>query len=188
MFSQVSWYLILFDNCLLNGRKFKNNQCNFMCLCRGKKCSFSSFFFEQNQLSYHALISEGGKNNKYKNAYLFLEESYSGKNSFKHCLMDMISPLQLWTHSINDTCIKLIHENRKGMEAMSKLVSGSREGMTGYSQMNMTDAFHNFNEQGLKKTRDIDLHSDKIDWNSRFLLKHESSGLQRAAGVHISDI
>lgn len=48
---------------------------------------------------------------------------------------------------MHDTCIKLIHENRKGMGAMSKLVSGSREGMTGYSQSNMTDVFHNFNEQ-----------------------------------------
>lgn len=38
-------------------------------------------------------------------------------------------------------------ENKKGMVAMSKLVSGSGEGMAGYSQMKMTDVFHNFNEQ-----------------------------------------
>lgn len=40
-----------------------------------------------------------------------------------------------------------MHENSKGMVAMSKLVSGIREGTAGYTQMDMTDAFHNFNEQ-----------------------------------------
>lgn len=47
MFSEVSWYLVLFVNCTLNGSSLRSNQCNSMCLHLVRNVHLQAFIDNQ---------------------------------------------------------------------------------------------------------------------------------------------